>query len=303
MRFFEFIIFLTLNNLCFCVKLPPFSTFNKSVEFLVQVLEKTELFLGEINTGHVRYPCGKSWVCSYGLGDLLLCLDGTVRLSANGKSFDVKAGSLVLVLPVPAFSFHVISPTGWEGKWAHFKLDGHLEARPEWYSPVPGFYVLPLPEDDPVIRRFYDDFEELAALDDHRASGWYQLFYSLLEVMILRGNMFFSGKSTDRRMIEAGRMLKSGAAISDCIAECNMSRAVFFRSFHKAFGISPKHFQVKIMLRRASMMLQNTERSIAEIAEECGFCNSFYFSSRFRKFFGCSPSEFRKNLNLNDSGK
>ena len=221
-----------MNKQSFSIKLISNHNLQQIIGVFAQVLEKTELFLGEINTGHVRYPYGKSWVCSYGLGDLLLCLDGTVQLSANGESFDVDAASLVLVLPVPSFSFNVISPTGWEGKWAHFKLDGHLESRPEWHSPVPGFYVLPLPEDDPVIRRFYDDFEELAALDDHRAAGWYQLFYSLLDVMILRGNMFFSRKSIDSRMIEAGKMLKSGASISECIAECNMSRAVFFRSFH-----------------------------------------------------------------------
>ena len=44
--------------------------------------------------------------------------------------------------------------------------------------------------------------------------------------------------------------------------------------------------------------------SIDEIAEECGMCDRYYFSNRFKKLFGISPAAFRKNVDSGgDSGK
>ena len=43
-----------------------------------------------------------------------------------------------------------------------------------------------------------------------------------------------------------------------------------------------------------NMQLIDRRMALAEIAVECGFNSSTYFSSRFRQHFGMSPTEFRK---------
>jgi AraC-like DNA-binding protein len=53
-----------------------------------------------------------------------------------------------------------------------------------------------------------------------------------------------------------------------------------------------------------SLRMKNAERllstmwgsgcAIAEIAQMCGFENALYFSRVFKKYFGCSPSQFVK---------
>jgi AraC-like DNA-binding protein len=42
--------------------------------------------------------------------------------------------------------------------------------------------------------------------------------------------------------------------------------------------------------------LKRTENSILEIATDCGFSSATYFNRVFKKFFGCSPSVYRKLL-------
>ena len=114
--------------------------------------------------------------------------------------------------------------------------------------------------------------------------------------MILRGNMLSSHQVMDQRMVAAGEMLKAGVSIAECARRSSMSRSSFFRSFQQAFGMPPRLFCERAAFKRACMLLQNSSKTIAEIAEECGFSSSFYFSTRFRKFYGCSPRTFRKEF-------
>lgn len=50
----------------------------------------------------------------------------------------------------------------------------------------------------------------------------------------------------------------------------------------------------KIRLNRAADMLKTTPYSVTEIAVRCGFSDSNYFSTTFRRRFGVSPREYRK---------
>ena len=44
----------------------------------------------------------------------------------------------------------------------------------------------------------------------------------------------------------------------------------------------------------ARRLIEQPEKSIVEIADECGFGSHTYFSDRFRQHFGMSPSDFRR---------
>ncbi|ATA77184.1 AraC family transcriptional regulator [Capnocytophaga canimorsus] len=43
-------------------------------------------------------------------------------------------------------------------------------------------------------------------------------------------------------------------------------------------------------------MLQNSNMSMAEIADACGFENANYFTRLFKKEFGMTPSQFQKMI-------
>ncbi|MHC1695844.1 MAG: helix-turn-helix domain-containing protein [Eubacteriales bacterium] len=51
-----------------------------------------------------------------------------------------------------------------------------------------------------------------------------------------------------------------------------------------------------IRMSVATELLSTTDFSITEIAEMCGFENNHYFSSRFKKYQGIQPSEYRKQI-------
>jgi signal transduction histidine kinase/ligand-binding sensor domain-containing protein/CheY-like chemotaxis protein/AraC-like DNA-binding protein len=71
-----------------------------------------------------------------------------------------------------------------------------------------------------------------------------------------------------------------------------MSRPVLFRKFKAIANESPQHFIQQIRLRRAVELLREGKLSITDVAYHCGFSDSRYFSTAFKKHFGKSPSDF-----------
>ena len=63
-------------------------------------------------------------------------------------------------------------------------------------------------------------------------------------------------------------------------------------------GLTPSEYLKVCRLQAARRLLSSTalaERSITEIAFECGFTSSAHFSTEFRKRFGKSPRSFRRS--------
>ena len=70
------------------------------------------------------------------------------------------------------------------------------------------------------------------------------------------------------------------------------------RSFTKHFGISPKHYLIKLRMEMALKLLSKNELSIKEIAFATGFEDEKYFTRAFKKKYGYPPSQLRKNMIL-----
>lgn len=66
------------------------------------------------------------------------------------------------------------------------------------------------------------------------------------------------------------------------------------RLFKTALGRSPVETVRLARLDRAAMMLVRSNYAIGEIADLCGFANSFHFSRAFKASFGESPTALRR---------
>ena len=86
--------------------------------------------------------------------------------------------------------------------------------------------------------------------------------------------------------------------IEDMCIRTNMSRAVFFREFKKYYHAAPPDYLLKLRIQRASGLLVNTGLNISEIALECGFSDSSYFTLQFRRHAGLAPKQFRQRFQI-----
>jgi len=68
------------------------------------------------------------------------------------------------------------------------------------------------------------------------------------------------------------------------------------RYFHAAFHMTFRDFLKACRLESAVQLLRETDKKIVEIAWESGFQSVRAFNQAFREQFGCSPSEYRREI-------
>ncbi|MDI1248046.1 MAG: AraC family transcriptional regulator [Lacunisphaera sp.] len=72
-----------------------------------------------------------------------------------------------------------------------------------------------------------------------------------------------------------------------------LSPGGFIRLFRQEVGTSPQGYLLRERLNRARTLLLQTELSIEDVTERCGFCDRSYFSTVFRREIGVPPAAFR----------
>lgn len=85
--------------------------------------------------------------------------------------------------------------------------------------------------------------------------------------------------------------------IMDLSTAVRMSATHFMRIFKNETGKTPMEYLNRVRLERAKKLLTAGDKSVTEIAFECGFSSLSYLSARFRGFYGVSPLEYTKAIN------
>lgn len=61
-------------------------------------------------------------------------------------------------------------------------------------------------------------------------------------------------------------------------------------------GLTLRQYIINYRLKASKRLLELTDKSIAEIAEECGFTDASYFAKTFKGAFGETPKEYRNKF-------
>lgn len=83
-------------------------------------------------------------------------------------------------------------------------------------------------------------------------------------------------------------------ALQKMYKEVHLSQNYFRTLFHRSLHCSPQHYLIRLRLRRARMLVVGSNLTFKEIATATGFSDPFFFSHRYRLFFGTSPRADRK---------
>lgn len=228
-----------------------------------------------------------------GQWNLLIMLGGACRIVMAGHAVETEPHTILLIAPGKPRAF--VATESWSCYWFHFSMP----RPPEWQVVAPGFFLFR--PSRPDYRRSL-----LALMDAHRVSmelkpGWHELVNNLVEGVVIRGNNASKCVSEDNRMHLARELLDARGKNygMDVIArKCGMSRALFYRKFREAYGLSPRLYREQKMLRLAQVMIEDGGSSFSGICERAGFSDLCYFSRRFRKMFGMSPQQYRTKIRL-----
>ncbi len=82
--------------------------------------------------------------------------------------------------------------------------------------------------------------------------------------------------------------------LDELAEKSHLSKRHFQRIFRDCMGRSPIDHLMHVRIQKASELLRFTERSITDIAFDCGFQDSNYFTRCFRKVMDQTPREYRR---------
>ncbi len=83
-------------------------------------------------------------------------------------------------------------------------------------------------------------------------------------------------------------------SVKDICYNLNISRTYFHKLYKQAFGVTCIQDIIENRLKYACELLKNTDLSISQIAEKCGYETDSYFMRQFRQYIKCTPSEYRR---------
>lgn len=87
--------------------------------------------------------------------------------------------------------------------------------------------------------------------------------------------------------------------LGGAIASSGYHPDYFRRCFKAEFGSSPLEYLIKLRMTRAQELLaQDSFLGVEGVATRCGFADSFYFSTCFKKHTGLSPMVYRKQKKM-----
>lgn len=227
-------------------------------------------------------------------GMLLTCSgQGLVRF--DGREIAVSPRQLLIYRPEYAYEFSCSD--SWKYIWFHYPLRDHLIEAMTFDEALPGLGCFTF--DPRGCRKVRFLLLEACDLDERRPPGWYQLALISVENALLRAvSLENPPKLRDHdRIAKATKLLTSSQCgdMDEIAARCGVSTPLLYLLFRREMGCSPRKYRELHLLRRGQHLLLHSQLSLAEISRKLGMCDQYYFSNRFKKVFGCSPSEYRKN--------
>ncbi|MDX6247668.1 MAG: AraC family transcriptional regulator, arabinose operon regulatory protein [Kribbellaceae bacterium] len=239
---------------------------------------------------------------SRGTTDWLLIhtLAGRGRFGTNPPSGDViaSAGLTTLVRPGTLHDYGV-EP---ELQHWHF-LFAHFHPRPDWLPlldwPSVAQGILQLRPSEQAAERITASLAECVRFQRSVLSHGELLSLNALEAAILWcDTQNPSAAQIDDRLLRAIELvdhdLKADLDVSRLARAGNLSSSRFAHLFRTQLGVTPQQFVERRRLDAACRLLELTTRPVAAVAAEVGFTNPLYFSTRFRRHTGRTPTEYRR---------
>ena len=86
-------------------------------------------------------------------------------------------------------------------------------------------------------------------------------------------------------------------SLEEIACYANISKSTVLNLFNRFLHITPINYLIAYRLKKAALLIKNTEKKINTISCETGFHNVDYFCRAFKKSYKMTPTEYRKSKN------
>lgn len=237
------------------------------------------------------YPDWSRKIFGYPHNILYYVTDGGAKVYLKNEIVDLEKGNIYLL------SGHDFIETQCLEHLSHYYI--HFQCHTPYHDNVLEFYDFEssykVEKQQEVVELFNTIIESNSKQD---VGGYFHRVGSLQSLIA----PFFSGISEPNG--DVLRFLPVLAYINEHIKDkisldllaslVNLEMTYFAKLFTQIIGISPKQYIIKKRIKKAQLLLVQTDMGLKEIAWEVGMSNEMYFSKCFKDKTGLTPGTYRK---------
>lgn len=237
--------------------------------------------------------------------EIIYIVDGAIEIEINRKVYQASNNTLILITNLDNHSVHQLTP-----QYNRFFITLNTPVTDTYIRNPFLLNLLKNHTDDfqhcinvaPIQDVILDIFNKLLRCSsdyilNNELVGCY-LSELLIHVCRIQPRQFESEANTWKsRILNIQTYLdvhyREKIRIGDLCQEFFISNSCLSHQFSALTGYSPKQYLTMVRLKNAAIEIHDSADSINEIAMRCGFSDLNNFIKLFKRFYGCTPSQFR----------
>lgn len=155
-------------------------------------------------------------------------------------------------------------------------------------------------------REILDDVEKIYALDENIAFELraHNIFFGMWTILFERLNHSVKAEKTGKPHLSTLKKMitfiqehySEKITLYDISQSGNVCKTACYSIFRKYTNQTPGEYLNEHRLRKSIELMKNSDMTLTEICYEVGFSGASYFAENFRRSYGCSPREYKKQF-------
>lgn len=263
---------------------------------------------------YIRDPQPEFPMHSHSFDELVIILKGTAMHVIDEQNFPVKAGNVFVISQNHEHQYVDMHGLA----LANILFDPEALMMDQWdIRALPGFHALfslepafrsqhnfksRLQLSESQLNRINEMIRDLTAETEKRNPGYRVMAKGLFMQLAVSLSRAYSSELTE----ESLDLLRIGDAIAhiethyaekitldELARKSHLSQRHFSRIFTECVGRPPIDHLMYVRCQKAAELLKGTERTVTDIAFDCGFSDSNYFTRCFKKTLEITPKQYR----------
>lgn len=238
--------------------------------------------------------------------ELIYIISGEVEVSVSDKTFRATQGSLLVFSRFEEHSVRVLSPqyrrytllisSEISRGSDNYALSSILVNRSQGFE-----HIVDCGRSHEKIRllfaAMYNELKQQKPMCSQIADSFLMILLS--EIYRIAPQRFLVGENKNSEMVRRiqnrfERDCSADVTLPELASEFHVSPSQLSHVFKSITGYSPIDYLISCRLSAAKTLLAESEKSIKEIVDTCGFSDESNFSRTFKNKTGMTPSEFRR---------
>lgn len=228
---------------------------------------------------------------------LFYCVDGSGWYKIGDKEFKVKTNEFFLLPQHVAHAYGSSEDDPWSIYWIHFGGEQlpYLNSLHTTQTHFKPFYIKGSEEIFTGFSRIYKTLALGYSIDNLIFANMCLMHFLSLFIYNSRHFVIKQDKihTIDSAILYMQNRLNEDISLNELSALYNYSTSRFSNLFKQKTGYAPIDYFIQMKMQKATQQLDFTDQSVKEIAFSMGFDDPHYFSRRFTKVIGMSPTQYR----------